>query len=532
MDVDYSDIVAAEENIKTLSQRHNKLLALSTDNNGVLDETAYNMGFEALVGKYAEGREHVRGYFYLPDFEKSTKQNNDRMSMIFNDPIEPYRKKDPYTPKELGDLELRFNLAFEGTYASAYKRRRFRGIPGEDIYEDIRKTAFHVFQRYLITPNANGFNKNETEALEDTMKTLFGDKVFLRNGGSEYPNGLGLWVDRNLMNEFGLDANVINDNMPVSFYKVIKDLRLRAGPKGSNITLQIGRNPDPSNSLGVVVNEILENAGNTWFAWVNNVEKGGFDLLLVQQYGNEIKPVERVFINDGQSIKPYYSDEKAFLEGIAEPLAYDTLDSNLDSWDTLYWFGKKNYGKNLNPIGAVFNYLPEGISPFKPDISRHRVQYINEQFEKGNFENPRTWSFFDTGFGKDWSEPGRLEYKLIWKPIWDDILQLEKGRNREARQDEIENIFRQRARELFRSRSDSRFRDYFSAHDIIKLINGASHFTNKVPIRDKERNVIGYKDEVIRYDEATMEELRGSVDPNMNFLNEDYKDKPSTGFWR
>ena len=65
-----------------------------------------------------------------------------------------------------------------------------------------------------------------------------------------------------------------------------------------------------------------------------------------------------------------------------------------------------------------------------------------------------------------------------------------------------------------------------------KLINCACHFTNKVPIRDKERNVIGYKDEVIRYDEATMEELRGSVDPNMNFLNEDYKDKPSTGFWR
>tara|TARA_R100000458_G_C8278027_1_gene253832 strand:+ start:6267 stop:7880 length:1614 start_codon:yes stop_codon:yes gene_type:complete len=537
MDTEFDRSIQSETpKISEIVGHYNHIIERATIH-GEVDKSLEDKFMNDYINDLTEqGYGHARGYFYLKDAFKISRHNEKILNYVMPPPPPSSHdiKKDPFTEEEWGDLKQRFDLAMEGTYASAYKNMRVRGEHGSDVYQKIKDTAWHVVQRLAYDNNKLGYSLNDTEALEDMLKMLFGDQMFLRNGGTEYPNGIGLTFDRGLVHEFGLDMNLINENMNVTFFKQIKDLKQFLGPKGFSASLQIGQNLDHSKPWDIVLKDIHKRGGNAWFAWRNNIEKGGFDLLLVQDTGTRIEEVDSIYLDDGTSVKPVHLTERKFLEAIAEPLAYDTLDSNLDTWDTLYWFGKDAGRSGMAPFPSL-GMIPESLSPFKPDISRHRIKYYIDKFSKGTEkykENDRTWSFFDTGFGKDFSDPGRLEMKLIWQPIWDDILQLEKGRNREARPDEIENIFRQRARELFRSRSDSRFRKYFSAHDVITLINGPNHFTKKVPIKNKQGTITGYEDKLIRYDEATMEDLRGTADPNMSFLNEDYKDNPTTGFWR
>ena len=113
----------------------------------------------------------------------------------------------------------------------------------------------------------------------------------------------------------------------------------------------------------------------------------------------------------------------------------------------------------------------------------------------------KTWTPYDTGFGTDLGNPGRLEIDLFYKPLWDDIQTFESAKRRSGKgeakvtQDELLGLARQRYRGMFKGRGTYGLRRAFSMYDRFHLQKGP-RFPKQIQPQD-----------------MTIEQLRGSVNP-------------------
>ena len=456
---------------------------------GDIDENAYDQRMFQWSSFWKDRGKHIPGLFHLRGWR------DDSMKTVVEDVMkfEEGGTGIDWNPEEGKDktLKARFDAALDGSYASAYKYLK----NGTQIYEDIGRTAWHIFQMQKT--------KNNTDvdtALKDTFSMMFGNTILERNGGVEFPNGVGLWHDREAMNNYGLTLNEMEDYKINVYHHLIKNLTA----EGSNSTIQFESVINTDKHWDEVADGIVNGGGSIFLTVINDVYTDGYRVVVAAQGGDmdaspevagqhmfvnayskkpSIRIIGNAYVNDGTGAKPIRLTKDQYFNAIGEASAAEYLDANLDFWDRTYFLYNKNKtiktGAPWNQVTGTFNALAErgflGMRP-GPDMSRERVEYWNEKFGPGteNYKNkPRaTRWFFDTTFGLDWADPGKLEMDLLWIPLWNDIKEFEakKSDGKHVTDDELETLFRNKYRSMFKGRNDLNLRNTFSVYDMLSYI--------------------------------------------------------------
>ena len=471
-------------------------------------ETLFHMR-KHFLDDWAEDGDHLPGFFFLRDWrgqgsESIKKRRQKLVRQVFN-PLPGQKPKD-FRPKVdiqndgyHKDVKEKFDAAFAGSYAAAYLNR----TDGAEIYEMLRKTAWHVYnyQVYNGTEDVN-------DALKATFSLMFGDTYLERNGGINNPNGLGLWHDKEKMGKYGLTASDLEEYKINTWFQLTKEEV--SGKKGK---LYLGKNIDDSLPLHQVVQHIINGGGSVWWAIINDTETGDYRVVMAQKTPEEadleiaaknmaqdfssvpgIKILDNAYIDDGSGKRAITITPDQYMRGIAEFIAMDHLHQHMDLADSplgdkgmiSQLLGKLNIappsfvGNDPSAFNTTINDIKQAmakagwISP-GPDISRERVKHYVENFGPGTDHyksTPKAWSLWDTGWGTDWSDPGKLEMDLVWMPIWNYIQELEgKGPpGTKASQDEVLDIYKMRRQEMFKGPSDPAIYDTFSAYHLYMTV--------------------------------------------------------------
>tara|TARA_B100000586_G_scaffold268724_1_gene245902 strand:- start:742 stop:2319 length:1578 start_codon:yes stop_codon:yes gene_type:complete len=471
--------------------------------NDRLHETHMNYFIKGMSNQIGS---HVAGFFRLRNWKEKSELNNARIRKVFTR-AEGDIGIDWDDSDSGQSIKDRFTAALDGSYASAYRLL----VNGDEIYEDMKKMTWHVFKQYYND------GRNVNEALGETLTLLYGDTVLERNGGIEFPNGVGLWHDREMMNKHKVTLNEIEEYKINVFHHLIK----KTTANGGNITLQF-TNDDPEKSdigkWSEVAQGIVEGGGNVWWGVINDVYTDGYRVVMLAQRGSSDASIEEAgrrmfttpgsslpsvevigdgYYNDGSGPKPIRLTKEQFFHAIAEAPAAEALRSNMDWWDNQHWlFNKDKNRKYGEPGGAILMRAAEDAGWFTqpgPDMSRKRIEHYIKKRGPGTKhydQTPRAWSAFGTGFGLDWSKPGRLEMDLLWMPLWKDIQELE-GKNPpgyRVTQDELRTLFRNRYRSMFKGRNDPGLRRTFSLYDMFYIMS------NSTSIRYQAEEAINLQD--------------------------------------
>tara|TARA_R110000765_G_scaffold98066_1_gene184350 strand:+ start:1 stop:1548 length:1548 start_codon:yes stop_codon:yes gene_type:complete len=478
-----------------------------------LDQRCYQMQKDRDVARYRNTEyDHVAGYFHLRNIFETNGLKGDNTLRRLNEIFTPVTggQGEAYDANKgiEGSMNAddRFNAAFAGSYASIYRELIDNG---DQVYEDLRKTAWHVYGKMQQKKG------EQTLALKETLNILFGDTVLERKGGVELPNGLGTWHDREEMNKRGITLDMIEDNKVNAFYHIYNK-------HGADLMFEPYKDMDKN--WDKVADEMLNGGGNIWWTVINDVETDGYRVVMVGQRGEAdrdeasidqggysqmggIKIIGDAYYDDGTGAKPIRLTKDEFFNSMGEAAAAEHANSQLDWWDSMHWWFNKtrrfdpkivgvptfgglvNFGLDLEDSGA----LTPG-----PDMSRKRIKYYMDKLGPGTQHyktTTKTWTPYDTGFGTDFGNPGRLEIDLFYKPLWDDIQTFEAAKRRsgkgetEVTSDELVRLARQRYRGMFKGRGTYGLRRAFSMYDRFHLKKG-----------------MGYKG-------MSMEQLRGSVNP-------------------
>ena len=490
--------------IDALLADSNHLIAVSTSD-GVLNDEIYDAQFNYMIENWEAEGKHLPGFFHLRGWNENTPRNRARIKKVFS-----------HTEGDIGisqidinteggkKLKDRFDAGLQGSYASVYKNL----VGGARMFEDIKNTAWHVFKQYY-----NDGESNADIALQQTFTLLFGDTLLERNGGIEFPNGIGLWHDKGKMAEYNLTLQELEEYKVNVFYQLINHQR-----KGDKGQLQFQAHVDDNMHWDEVAQGIIDGGGNIWWGVINDIKTDGYRIVLMAQRGDKeaslaeaairsystpgskvpgIEILGDAYFNDGTGAKPIRLTKDQYFKAIAEAPAAEALYSSMDWWDRLFLLANKDrrlqkeigYGRD-GGRPETWNILEEqGTIQPGPDLSRKRIKYYIDKYGEGTehySKTPRAWSFFGTGWGLDWSKPGKLEMDLVWIPLWNDIRELEKktgGRpdsgkmEREITQDELVNLFRQRYRSMFKGRSDHGLQRMFSVYDMLHIMEGPRYRT-------------------------------------------------------
>tara|TARA_Y100001963_G_C6759426_1_gene438652 strand:- start:127 stop:1698 length:1572 start_codon:yes stop_codon:yes gene_type:complete len=514
------DIYPTDVSLETLTTDYNNLVlanATETDlqGNPTLNEKVLEKQFGYFIDDMANKiGSHAPGFFRLRGWKDDTEKNHARIRKVFTRAegdigIDFNQKTGPGQ-----SIKDRFSAAIHGSYASTYKFL----VNGDEIFEDVKKTAWHVFKQYYND------NHNVDDALGETMTLLFGDTVLERNGGIEFPNGVGLWHDRQMMGEYGLTLNEMEEYKINVYYHLIKNTL-----GGKNVTLQFTKD-DPSKSdtgkWSEVAKGIVDGGGSVWWGVINDVYTDGYRVVMLAQRGDPDASIEDAgrnmyvtpqsqrpsveiigngYYNDGTGPKPIKLTKEQYFKAIAEAPAAEMLNSNMDWWDNQHWlFNRDKNRKYGEPGGAILMRGAEDAGWFTqpgPDMSRKRIEHYIKKRGPGTKhydETPRAWSFFGTGFGLDWSKPGKLEMDLLWIPLWKDIQELEGKAPPGTRvtQDELRTLFRNRYRSMFKGRHDPGLRRTFSLYDMFYIMNNSTQIRYQVE------------------EMGSLDDLRGLVNPS------------------
>jgi len=510
-----------------VDEHREEVIQPSTQEDGEILQEVYDSQMGYFIEKKAGLADHFPGFYYLRGWKDDTETNHKRIQKIFT-PLEGDVAKF-WSEDKTKSLKDQFKAAMHGSYASAYRLL----TNGNQIYDDLEKTAWHVFKQYHYD------NLNATEALQETFQLLFGDTVLERNGGIEFPNGIGLWHDKKMMNNYKLTLNEMEEYKINVYHHLIKNVI-----GGKNITLQFeGHGIDKTKGWDQVAKGIVEGGGSVWWGVVNDVYNDGYRVVLMAQRGDPDAPSEAFgrhmfqtpgsqlpsveilgdgFYNDGTGVKPIRLTKKQYFDAIAEAPAADMLDSHSDFWDSQHWLFNQNKWDTDKWLGGDRpNYPPRPMSTIAgtlvnlelkaeeagfmglkpgPDMSRKRLKHYIDKYGPGTKhykDTPRAWSFFGTGWGLDFSKPGRLEMDLLWIPLWNELREFEgKQHEYEINQEQIRALFRNRYRGMFKGRWDRNLKNTFSVYDMFYITSGGQ--------ADRYRARMG---------NMTTDELRGLVDP-------------------
>ena len=355
---------------------------------------------------------------------------------------------------------------------------------------------------------------------------MFGDTVLERKGGVELPNGLGTWHDREEMNKRGITLDMIEANKVNAFYHIYNK-------HGADLMFEPYKDMDKN--WDQVADSILSGGGNVWWTVINDVETDGYRVVMVAQRGEAdrdeadvdqgglslmggIKIIGDAYYDDGTGAKPIRLTKDEFFNSMGEAAAAEHANSQLDWWDSMHvWFNKTKAEypplyppRPMSTIGAAFVNATialedSGFLTPGPDMSRKRIKYYMDKLGPGTQHyktTTKTWTPYDTGFGTDLGNPGRLEIDMFYKPLWDDIQTYEAAKRRsgkgeaEITSDELVRLARQRYRGMFKGRGTYGLRRAFSMYDRFHLQKGPRFPKGQIQPQD-----------------MTMEQLRGSVNP-------------------
>ena len=483
-----------------------------------LNHECYQIQKDRDVASYRGDYSWIAGYFHLRnafETEGLKGDNTDRrLKEIFTTATGGHQQGyDPNIGIE-GNLssKQRFDAAFAGSYAKIYLNLI---DDGQQVYDDLQATAWHVFGGMVQK------HRDETVALKETLNILFGDTVFERNGGVDLPNGIGAWHDREEMNKRGITLDMIEANKVNTFYHIYNK-------HGADLMFEPFLDRDKN--WDVVAEGMLTGGGNVWWTVINDVETDGYRVVMVGQTGEGrytdqggysqrggIKILGDAYYDDGTGAKPIRLTKDEFFNSIGEAAAAEHAYSQLDWWDNMHlWFNKTKAEypplyppRPMSTIAAAFVNatlaLEEaGALTPGPDMSRKRIKYYMDKLGPGtdHYKNTsKAWTPYDTGFGTDLSNPGRLEIDMFYKPLWDDIQTFEAQKRRSGKEDEevtdqeIFHLARQRYRGMFKGRGTYGLKRAFSMYDRFHIQKGP-RFPSQIQPQD-----------------MTMEQLRGSVNP-------------------
>ena len=488
-----------------------------------LDHECYQIQKDRDIASYRGDYGWIAGYFHLRNaFETDGlkgKNTDRRLKEIFTTATGGHQEGsyDPNIGIE-GNLssKQRFDAAFAGSYAKIYLNLI---KDGQQVYDDLHDTAWHVFGGMVQK------HRDETKALKETLNILFGDTVLERNGGSDLPNGIGTWHDREEMNKRGITLDMIEDNKVNTFYHIYNK-------HGADLLFEPFLDKDKN--WDQVAEEMLNGGGNIWWTVINDVVTDGYRVVMVGQHGENkegtfgggysqaggIEIIGDAYYDDGTGAKPIRLTKDEFFTSIGEAAAAEHGYSQLDWWDNMhFWFNKTKaeYPPLYPPrpmstlsaafVNATIALEESGFLTPGPDMSRKRIKYYMDKLGPGtdHYKNTsKAWTPYDTGFGTDFAKPGRLEIDMFYKPLWDDILTFEAAKRRsgkgdeEATNQEVFQLARQRYRGMFKGRGTYGLKRAFSMYDRFHLQKG--------PRFDPTWRFL-------KPDDMTMEQLRGSVNP-------------------
>ena len=508
-----------------------------------LDRGCYAQQSEDNILNFRANYPLQAGFFHLRNIYKTEglmrEVNEERVKRIMT-PSKGGQEQGYDWSKDEGakSAKEKFDAAIRGSYANTYQKL----VEGGDlIYDDIRATAWHVFGQYVKELG------NHDEALSNTLTTLFGDTVLEQNGGVEFPNGVGLWHDRAEMNKRGITLSMIEQNRVNAYYHIHNKY-------GSDLLFEPYRDMDKN--WNKVAQEMLNGGGNVWWTLINDVDTDGYRVVVVGQYGvadksvaagkayispysktSGIKILGDAYFDDGSGPQPIRLTKKEFFDRMGEAAAAEHASSNMDWWDNMHMlFNQKRWElggmvTGMPSVGALVNLeldLEDAdlLTP-GPDMSRKRLKYYMDKKGPGSqsYKNrkkatsiafgdgPDKW---DTGFGLDLSDPGKLEMDLFYIPLWEDIEAFEAAKRRsgeaaeEVTQEEIYKLAMQRYRSMFKGRSDYGLKRMFSMYDHFYMASGP-RFSTSLGGEQSLRDSANFPQEPVDPQDMSLDQLRGTV---------------------
>jgi len=464
--------------------------------NGVLDDDTYEAQTIQNIENVRDKAPGSVGYFHLRNIYETEGRkgaiNVERLKRIATPSKGGQNQGQDWAEGVEGakNHKVRFNEAFQLSPARAYKRLM---DGGDQIYDDLYASAWKVYGSYV----KDGIGQDT--ALKKTFSLLWGDTVLERNGGVEFPNGVGLWHDKEAMSKRGITLNMIEENKVNAFYHITNKY-------GSQLLFEPYRDMDKN--WHEVAQGMLDGGGNVWWTVINDVATDGYRVVVVGQHGDDkdvaafntfshsneksssIEILGDAYYDDGSGPKPIRLTKSQFMDRIGEAAAAEHAYENLDWSDNIHWL----YNKDRKPsewkdvltehpnnslVGDTVRRL-ENVGVFTPgaDMSRRRIKHYIEKLGPGTKHyksNAKAWSLFDTGFLLDFSDPGRLEIDLFWKPLWDDVQAFERAQEtsgEEISERELYELARQRYRSMYKGRNDYGLKRMFSMYDVEFLSRG------------------------------------------------------------
>ena len=468
---------------------------------GVIDQDAFHMQNQTNIETIRHSYPEQAGYFSLRNIYDTRGRNGllneERIKRIFSATKGGQGQGYDWSDESEGVVEKakdRFNAAIRGSYAQLYNKLM---VDGDKIYEDLYNTAWHVFGSYVKEKG------NQDEALKATLSLLFGDTITEKNGGVEFPNGVGLFHDREEMNKRGVTLSMLEEYKINAYYHIYNK-------HGADLMFE--PHLDMDKNWHIVAQEMLEGGGNVWWTVINDIETDGYRVVMVGQHGDDkeqaasrmygdpfsktssIRILADAYYDDGSGPQPIRLTKTEFFDSIAEAKAASHAYSHLDFWDNLHFlFNYKHTPKDypdtpISPsldterpgvLGDLTTRLENvGFMTPGPDMSRRRVKYYMEKKGPGTDwykSTAKAYSIGDSGFGLDFTNPGRVEIDMFWKPLWEDIQAYERAQEttgEEISQKELYNLARQRYRGMFTGRSDYGLKRMFSMYDRYFMANG------------------------------------------------------------